>query len=75
VAAHSNQSRHGKAKALKASDIYIASLCARCHSALDQGYHMDKQQKIDMWEKAHRKTVNMLVFFETWPRGVPVPEL
>ncbi len=41
VAAHSNLSRHGKGKSLKASDCFIAFLCHRCHSWLDQGTGMD----------------------------------
>lgn len=41
VAAHSNLSRHGKGKSIKAHDCFIAFLCHRCHSWLDQGCGMD----------------------------------
>jgi hypothetical protein len=37
VAAHSNQSRHGKGLGLKAHDCFVAFLCAHCHHWLDQG--------------------------------------
>lgn len=37
VAAHSNQSIHGKAGARKADDQYSAWACVACHGWLDQG--------------------------------------
>jgi len=60
VAAHSNQLRDGKGKGLKASDYRVASLCYVCHMELDQGKHLDKQQRIEQWEDAHRKTIGLL---------------
>jgi hypothetical protein len=60
VAAHSNQLRDGKGKGLKASDYRVASLCYACHMELDQGKHLDKQQRIEQWEDAHRKTIGLL---------------
>mgnify|MGYP003353935617 FL=1 len=36
VAAHSNQLRDGKGKAIKAHDFRIAALCYRCHHEIDQ---------------------------------------
>jgi hypothetical protein len=62
VAAHSNQLRDGKGRGLKAHDYRIASLCYKCHADLDQGAKMSKQERIDMWEEAHRKTIGL--FFE-----------
>ena len=62
VAAHSNQLRDGKGRGLKAHDYRIASLCYRCHMELDQGVKMDKAQRVEMWEDAHRKTLGQ--FFE-----------
>lgn len=64
VAAHSNQLRDGKGKALKAHDFRIAALCFTCHSDLDQGSKMSKQERIDMWEEAHRKTIGELFMRE-----------
>ena len=60
VAAHSNQLRDGKGRGLKAHDYRIASLCYRCHSDLDQGSKMSKQERVEMFEEAHRKTIGEL---------------
>jgi hypothetical protein len=60
VAAHSNQLRDGKGRGLKAHDYRIAALCYTCHADLDQGSKMSKQERINMWEEAHRKTVGWL---------------
>ena len=60
VAAHSNQLRDGKGRGLKASDAMIAALCYTCHSDLDQGARMSKQERIEMWEEAHRRTIGEL---------------
>ena len=62
VAAHSNQLRDGKGRGLKAHDYRIASLCFTCHADLDQGSRMSKQERVEMWEEAHRKTFGL--FFE-----------
>jgi len=61
VAAHSNQLRDGKGKGIKSSDAMIAALCYNCHHELDQGLHMSKQERIDFWEQAHRKTIKFLI--------------
>ena len=60
VAAHSNQLRDGKGRGIKASDYRIASLCFKCHSELDQGKNLSKEQRVEMWEEAHRKTIALL---------------
>ena len=60
-AAHSNQLRDGKGRSLKASDAAIAALCYTCHSRIDQGSTLLKQERIDMWENAHRKTMRWLI--------------
>ena len=62
VAAHSNQLRDGKGRGLKSHDYRIAALCYKCHMELDQGSKLDKAQRVDMWEDAHRKTIGL--FFE-----------
>ena len=61
VAAHSNQLRDGKGRGLKASDAAIAALCYNCHMMIDQGSKLSKQERIDVWEEAHRKTVRWLI--------------
>ena len=60
VAAHSNQLRDGKGRGLKSSDARIAALCYRCHSDLDQGKSLSKDQRVEMWESAHRATIGWL---------------
>ena len=60
VAAHSNQLRDGKGRSIKAHDYRIAALCFRCHAELDQGSKMSKEDRVDIWEMAHRKTVGWL---------------
>lgn len=60
VAAHSNQLRDGKGKGIKAHDYRIAALCFKCHMELDQGKNLTKQERIEMWEEAHRKTIGEL---------------
>jgi hypothetical protein len=60
VAAHSNQLRDGKGRGLKAHDYRIAALCYRCHMELDQGLKMSKEERVNMFETAHRATVGWL---------------
>jgi hypothetical protein len=60
VAAHSNQLRDGKGKSIKAHDYRIAALCYKCHHELDQGAKLSKQDRVNMWEDAHRATVGWL---------------
>lgn len=60
VAAHSNQLRDGKGRGIKAHDYRIAALCYSCHMELDQGTKMSKQERVEMWDEAHRKTVGWL---------------
>ena len=65
VAAHSNLSEHGKGWGHKADDCMTAWLCYRCHTELDQGRKMDKEQKRDFMLTAICKTVR-----ELWNRGL-----
>lgn len=63
VAAHSNQSRHGKGMSIKAHDCFIAFMCARCHHEIDQGSKLSREERIDKWQDAHEKT--LLYLFQT----------
>ncbi len=45
VAAHSNMMEHGKGMGHKAHDGMTAWLCHRCHSQLDQGSLMSKEER------------------------------
>jgi len=60
VAAHSNQMRDGKGRGLKANDYRIAALCYKCHAELDQGKNMSREERLNMWEDAHRATIGWL---------------
>jgi len=72
--AHSNQLRHGKARSKKASDQFVASMCFKCHSELDQGSEMTRAARESMWDLAHRATVKELLKRGLWPADVPVPD-
>jgi hypothetical protein len=60
VAAHSNQLRDGKGRGIKAHDYRIAALCYGCHMELDQGNKLSKQERVEMWDEAHRNTIGWL---------------
>ena len=66
-AAHSNQLKHGKAKAMKSSDEFTAALCLKCHYELDQGKNLSKDERIEMWEQAHKRTKTELKRLGVWP--------
>ena len=45
---------------IKAHDYRIAALCHACHFKLDQGMALTKEERKEMWEEAHRKTIGWL---------------
>ena len=71
--AHSNLSKHGKGRGIKASDAFAASLCFACHMELDQGSKMTREEREQMWQAAHEKTVKKLIELGLWPKDVPNP--
>ena len=60
VAAHSNLLEHGKGKGLKAHDGMMAWLCYRCHSELDQGRKMSKEERRDFMLTAICRTYEQM---------------
>lgn len=51
-AAHSNSSRHGKGRGIKASDEFTIPLCYSCHSQFDQfklGTRQASEALFDGW--------------------------
>ncbi len=60
VAAHSNQLRDGKGRGIKAHDYRVAALCYSCHMNIDQGKSLDRAERVEIWEEAHRKTIAWL---------------
>jgi len=59
-AAHSKQSRDGKSLGMKAHDYLIASLCYTSHDMIDNNKKLDRAERIEAWEQAHRKTIGWL---------------
>jgi len=62
VSAHSNW--HDKGMSIKASDSFHAHLCFKCHSELDQGKNMTKEEKKLFWLEAMAKTYHWLLVNE-----------
>lgn len=73
VAAHTNWG-HGKGRGIKADDNMIASLCFHCHSQIDQGSGLSKEERKKIWGDAHDKTVEKLSKLGLWPKDVPKPK-
>ncbi|BCF96614.1 hypothetical protein PPGU19_011830 [Paraburkholderia sp. PGU19] len=56
VPCHSNQSRHGKAGALKAEHRYTVPGCGPCHAWIDQNtVGTPRQVKFDVWDRAYER--------------------
>lgn len=60
VAAHSNQLKDGKGRGIKAHDYRIAALCFKCHHEIDQGSKLNRDERLNLWEEAHRSTIGWL---------------
>ena len=71
-AAHTNWGG-GKGRGIKADDNLVAALCLKCHYEIDQGAHLSKDERQEMWSKAHQRTVDELVNNNQWPKDVPIP--
>lgn len=67
---HSNQLRDGKGRGLKAFPWRVAAICPACHTEIDSGAHLSRQERRDRWDEAHRRTIG-----ELFERGLvrPVP--
>ena len=72
-AAHSNWGG-GKGRGIKADDNQVAALCLKCHYEIDQGSKLTKEERQQMWQAAHEKTVQTLVDRGEWPQDVPLPQ-
>lgn len=58
VAAHRNE---GKGMGVKVSDALIAPLCFTCHSALDQGKDLERDERRRMWDRAYIKGMQYMI--------------
>ena len=59
-AAHSNSSRDGKGRGIKASDAFVIPLCATCHAAFDRFELGNRAESVAMFEKLLVKTELMM---------------
>lgn len=66
-AAHSNWAEHGKGRGIKSSDEFTAALCQTCHTELDSGARLSKEQRRALWDMAYQKTVIRLKSQNLWP--------
>ena len=66
-AAHSNLAAHGKGRAIKASDEYLAALCPRCHTMVDESYTLTQEQRNAIWAQAYLSTRKALHIAGQWP--------
>jgi len=39
----------------------VAAMCSRCHFNLDNGMALNKQDRRDMWDLAHRMTMQYFI--------------
>ena len=60
-ASHSNQSKDGRGMSHKSSDACLAALCCKCHFTIDYGKDLSREEKIERWDDAHRKTMRALL--------------
>ncbi|WP_335954054.1 hypothetical protein [Acinetobacter higginsii] len=58
-AAHSNSSKHGKGRGIKASDEFTVPLCHSCHSQFDQFKLGTRQESEALFEQWLEKTERM----------------
>ena len=61
-AAHSNSSRDGKGRSIKASDEFTIPLCAICHAAFDRfelGNRAESEAMFDQWLVKVNRMLNL----------------
>ena len=59
-AAHSNSSRDGKGRGIKASDAFVIPLCFKCHAAFDRFELGNRAESEAMFEKWWVRVERML---------------
>jgi len=58
--AHSNALSDGKGRGLKAAEWRVAALCPDCHTAIDSGKDLSKEERRALWLTAHHDTIAQL---------------
>jgi len=56
--AHRNQ---GKGLSLKTSDALVVALCVDCHSRLDQGKDMTREERRAFWDDAYIRQMQYML--------------
>lgn len=64
VPAHANGAEFGKGAGIKAHDCFFAWLCHTCHTRLDHGKDMNREEKRDFFIRAMHKT-----WLQLWQSG------
>lgn len=62
VWAHSNESRHGKGRGIKAHDCFGALMCSACHAWLDSDMVASRSEKQAVFRDAFEATLLFLWF-------------
>ena len=57
-AAHRNQ---GKGIGIKTSDALVVALCPACHTRLDQGRDLSKEDRRAFWDDAYIRQMQFLI--------------
>lgn len=65
VAAHSNSAEHGKAKGMKAHDLFTAYLCGQCHTWLDSESHRPDPTGVYSPMRADKREMFIKAMFKT----------
>ena len=60
VACHSDQIRDGKGTGIKSHDFRVAYMCAKHHFEMGDGNKLSREERREMFEEAHRKTIGWL---------------
>jgi hypothetical protein len=50
-----------KGMGLKVSDALVAALCFRCHTILDQGKDLSREERRALWDKAYIRTMQYMI--------------
>jgi len=58
VAAHRNQ---GKGMGMKVSDALVTPLCFTCHTSLDQGKDLSREERREMWDQAYIRGIQYMI--------------
>ena len=60
VACHSNQLRDKKGTGIKSHDFRISYMCNTHHNMVDNGKELSRDERIALWEEAHRRSIGWL---------------